>query len=333
MSRPSGVITTDLQIKKEDRDELRARWEEQAKGLNAGGTPILTHGMKFQPISISNEDAQIVDQLKLNDRTIASVFGVPAILLGITDTATQKSAEALMTEWLASGLGFVITHIEQAFDKFIGLDRVPAGKEWTELDTRVLLRSMFKERIEGLARGVQGGIYLAERGARARGLSGGQRPATSRACSNRSCRCRLQRHLLHLRRRPVSPISPVPAEDPDEDDEEATDRALVRRAAIAMRDCAMQPNLGQGSRRDACRSRAMQRQIPAVVAEAFGKTMVPPELAEQVKAAIHLLHESPPIVQLNAPPRSASPLPPPRPSRIERTENGGFKLIYDEPQP
>ena len=61
--------------------------------------------------------------------------------------------------------------------------------------------------------------------------------------------------------------------------------------------------------------------------------MLPPALAEQVKAAIHLLHESPPIVLQNAPPRSAAPLPPPRPSRIERTENGGFTLIYDEPQP
>ncbi|RPI39336.1 MAG: phage portal protein [Hyphomicrobiaceae bacterium] len=159
MSRPSGVLTSDLQLKAPDVEILRQRWNEHSKGLNAGGVPILTHGLKFQPISISNEDAQVVDQLKLNDRTIASVFGVPAILLGFTDVGTQKSAEALMTEWLASGLGFIITHIEQAFDKFIGLDKVPAGREWTELDTRVLLRSMFKERIDGLVRGVQGGIY------------------------------------------------------------------------------------------------------------------------------------------------------------------------------
>jgi len=229
MSRPSGVITTDLAIKKEDRDELRARWEEQAKGLNAGGTPILTHGMKFQPISISNEDAQIVDQLKLNDRTIAAVFGVPAILLGITDTATQKSAEALMTEWLASGLGFIITHIEQAFDKFIGLDRVPAGKEWTELDTRVLLRSMFTERMDGLTKAVQGGI-LAPNEARAlegyRAVEDGDEP-------------RVQQQVVPLSfattppappPTPASPVSPVPAEDSDEDEPELDDD---ERAAIA----------------------------------------------------------------------------------------------------
>ena len=78
--------------------------------------------------------------------------------------------------------------------------------------------------------------------------------------------------------------------------------------------------------------RSTSRQIPAAVAEAFGKTMVPPELAEQVKSAIHLLHESPPIVLQNAPPRSASPLPRPRLRRIERDENGGLTLIDDEPQ-
>jgi hypothetical protein len=73
--------------------------------------------------------------------------------------------------------------------------------------------------------------------------------------------------------------------------------------------------------------------VPVVrecVADTFARTVVPPALAEQIKTAIHLLHESPPIV--TAAPPSASPLPPPRPSRIERTEGGGFTLIYDEPK-
>ena len=120
---------------------------------------ILNQNMKFQPLTISNQDAQIIDQQKLNDQAVAAVFGVPMILLGISDTATQKTAEAVMAEWLAAGLGWLINHIEQAFDEFIGLDMVAAGREWTEYDTRVLLRSAFKDRIDGLARGVQGGIY------------------------------------------------------------------------------------------------------------------------------------------------------------------------------
>jgi HK97 family phage portal protein len=160
MSRPSGILNvpegralSETQVK-----ELHAKWNEQVTGLNSGGVAVL-QGIKFEPLAISNQDAQIIDQRKLNDQAVAAVFGVPMILLGVNDTATQKSSETVMAEWLASGLGWLINHIEVAFDSFIGLDQVAAGREWTEYDTRVLLRSAFKDRIDGLVRGVQGGIY------------------------------------------------------------------------------------------------------------------------------------------------------------------------------
>ena len=159
MSRPSGVLTSDRELSGAQIQELRAKWNEQAVGLNSGGVPILGWGLKFQPLSVSNADAQIIDMLKLTDQSIAAVFGVPMILLGVNDTATQKSSEAVMAEWLAAGLGWLINHIEVSLDAFIGLNDVTAGREWTEYDTRVLLRSAFKDRIEGLVRGVQGSVY------------------------------------------------------------------------------------------------------------------------------------------------------------------------------
>lgn len=54
--------------------------------------------------------------------------------------------------------------------------------------------------------------------------------------------------------------------------------------------------------------------------------MVPPDLAEQIKSAIHLLHESPPIVK-----RDDQSVPKwPRVSRIERDDDGNFVPIYAE---
>jgi HK97 family phage portal protein len=159
MSRPSGVLTSDRELTGAQIQELRAKWNEQAVGLNSGGVPILGWGLKFQPLSVSNADAQTIDMLKMTDQSIAAVFGVPMILLGVNDTATQKSSEAVMAEWLAAGLGWLINHIEVSTDAFIGLNDITAGREWTEYDTRVLLRSAFKDRIEGLVRGVQGSVY------------------------------------------------------------------------------------------------------------------------------------------------------------------------------
>jgi HK97 family phage portal protein len=230
MSRPSGVLTTELPLTVVQRDELRTRWNEHAKGLNSGGVPILSHGLKFQPMSISNEDAQIIEQMKLSDQTIASVFGVPAILLGISDAGTQKSAEALMREWLASGLGFVLNHIEQGFDKFIGLSSVPGGREWTEFDTRVLLRSMFKEQIEGLVRGVQGGIYSPNE---ARALEG--YPAVEAGDEPR-----VQQQVVPLSfatEPPPPPVAPVPPPDPSvaEEDEPVDEEKIATQFTRALR--------------------------------------------------------------------------------------------------
>jgi HK97 family phage portal protein len=170
--RPAGVIQTDLTLTSAQVAELRDRWTAQAQSMTAGGVPILTNGLKFQPLTMSAEDQQIIEQMKLNDRKVAAVFGVPAILLGMTDTGTQKTAEAVMAEWLAAGLGWLVNHVEVAFDQFMGLNAgsVGAGREYTELDTRVLLRSAFKDRIEGLAAGVQAGIFDPNYARRLEGL-------------------------------------------------------------------------------------------------------------------------------------------------------------------
>ncbi len=65
-----------------------------------------------------------------------------------------------MQFWLSRGLGFAINHIEVAFDHFFGLRGWP--DEWVEFDTAALLRVAYKDRIEALARGVQGGIYAPD---------------------------------------------------------------------------------------------------------------------------------------------------------------------------
>jgi hypothetical protein len=61
------------------------------------------------------------------------------------------------------------------------------------------------------------------------------------------------------------------------------------------------------------------------VTEAIGKTTVSPELAEQVAAAVRLLHESPPIAEHKETPRAL----PPKVARIERDEEGNLVPIYE----
>jgi HK97 family phage portal protein len=155
-ARPSFLLTTDQVLKREQAQELRAWWNEQSQSENVGGTPILTSGLKAQPIQTNAIDAQLAEMLKMNDQAIALALRIPLQILGIGGT-TYSSTELLMQSWIATGLGFTINHIEEAFGQLFQLRGVP--EEYLELDTRALLRSAYRERIEGLARGVISGIY------------------------------------------------------------------------------------------------------------------------------------------------------------------------------
>jgi HK97 family phage portal protein len=155
-ARPSFMLETDQQLNKEQTDALRQRWNEQTQGGNAGGTPILTWGLKAKPVSVNAQDGQLAELLKMTEQNIALAYRMPLQVLGLGGTSFA-STELLMQSWIASGLGFCLNHIEEAFGRLFKLKGVP--DEYVEFDTRALLRSAYRERMEGLARGVISGIY------------------------------------------------------------------------------------------------------------------------------------------------------------------------------
>src|SRR5215204_3858325 len=235
-ARPSQVLTTDMMLSKVQVEQLREAWNAQAQGLAQGGTPILTAGLKPFNLSATGHDAAIAEMLKLTDQHIALVFGVPLQILGIGGQ-TYGSTELLMQQWLAQSLIFLLNHIEEAAGNLFGLRGQP--EEYLELNTQALLRPAYKERIEALARGVQGGIF-APNEARAElelpKADFGDEP-------------RVQQQVVPLSaagKIPAAPPAPgappAPAPDPDkpEEDGEDDDEAAAKLIEIIARDTARQ---------------------------------------------------------------------------------------------
>jgi HK97 family phage portal protein len=158
-ARPSFMLETDQQLTADQTKQLRELWNAQTQGENAGGTPILTWGLKAKPVTLSAADGRLADMLKMTDQNVALAFRMPLQVLGIGG-APLGSTEALMQSWKATGLGFALNHIEEAIGNLFRLKGYP--EEYIEFDTKALLRSSFKDRIEGLARGVISGIYAPD---------------------------------------------------------------------------------------------------------------------------------------------------------------------------
>lgn len=153
MSRPSGVLSTDAALTKEQMQQLRTAFAEQSKLWQQGGTPILSNGLKWQGVNITQSDSQLIEQQKLSALDVARVYGVPMALLS-EGSGPQGGTEALISAWLSIGLGSVIENIERSLDRCFDL---PVG-EHIQLDPAPLLRVDFQRRIEGYARASQGGI-------------------------------------------------------------------------------------------------------------------------------------------------------------------------------
>ena len=157
--RPSGVLQIDKEFQTEEQvRRIRERWNEQTQGVNAGNTPILTGGMKWAPSVVNSRDAQLAEMLQISDQRIATAYRVPLALLSLqSGEGPQGSTESLMGFWVSTGLGFGANLIEDSFGRLFQLAGWP--DDYLELDLEALLRANFRDRIEGLARGVQGGIF------------------------------------------------------------------------------------------------------------------------------------------------------------------------------
>lgn len=166
MARPSGVLATDMTLTKEQTAELRTRFNEVTKDIDTGGVPILTSGLKYEQISMSAVDAEIIETYKMSVSDIARVFRVPLELIGASDKPTAGSTENLMRFFVTTGLGFYIEHLENSLEKLFDL---PAN-ERIEFDTSIILEATLKDRYDAYKVAVTGGFMTPNESRNKEGL-------------------------------------------------------------------------------------------------------------------------------------------------------------------
>jgi HK97 family phage portal protein len=215
-ARPSFMLETDQQLTREQAQVLRESWNQQTLGENAGGTPILTWGLKAKAVTTNANDGALAELLKMSEQNVALAFRMPLQVLGLGGT-TFASTELLMQSWVASGLGFALNHIEEAFGLLFRLGGMP--DEYLEFDTKALLRSAYRDRIEALGRGVITGIYSPDEARAAEDL-----PAVA---GGHGAMPRVQQQVVPLSYgtdlKPPEPAAAAPEPAPEQPSETADD--------------------------------------------------------------------------------------------------------------
>lgn len=154
-SQPSGVLATEQPLTGAQMKELRERFNEVTKGENRGGVPILGSGLKWFPMGVSAQDAQMVESYGMTVLDLCRIFRVPPQLLGLESNGAASSVEVLINQWRASGLLYMAELIESAFEKVL---RTDIGEE-IRFDLSNIARADSKTEMDTLAVAVQNGIF------------------------------------------------------------------------------------------------------------------------------------------------------------------------------
>jgi HK97 family phage portal protein len=148
---PSGYLHTDRPVGEEDAAMLRDRWDHRHQGRRR--TAVLG-GVKFEPITIPNDQAQFIETQQFNVNAIARLFGVPGEMVGGTTAGhmAYSSPEMRSTDFLTFTLRPWLYRIERAVTRL--LPRTQQAK----FNAGGFVRATLRDRYEAHKTGIEAGF-------------------------------------------------------------------------------------------------------------------------------------------------------------------------------
>lgn len=155
--KPTGVLMMDKVLKPDQRAAIRANFAGLVSGSDAR-LMVLEAGAKYQQLSISPEDQQLLESRQFGVEEICRWFDVPPVLAHHNNVTTWGSGiEQIVDGWHKLTIRPILVSIEQAVRKRVMTPKQRASMS-CEFSLDALLRGNASERAELYAKLVQNGI-------------------------------------------------------------------------------------------------------------------------------------------------------------------------------
>ena len=157
-AKPSGVLTFDRLLTKEQRDAIRANFDEVTTG-DSNRLVVLEAGGKFQQVSMSPQDIELLASRRYQLEEICRWYGVPSVLVNDTSGSTTwgSGIAELVTGFYKLNLRPYLVRFESSIKTHL-----LNGEEDRDVSVRFefedLLRADLKSRLEGYRTAVAGTI-------------------------------------------------------------------------------------------------------------------------------------------------------------------------------
>lgn len=155
--KPSGVLMVDNVLTAAQRAAIQANFAEMQAGTT-GRLFVLEANMKYEQLSLSPEDQQLLQSRQFSVEEIARWFGVPSVLINQSNvTAWGSGIDSLIEGFYKLTIRPLVVSIEQAIAKRV---LTPAQRATLSVEFSLdgLLRSNLKDRAEIYSKMVQNGL-------------------------------------------------------------------------------------------------------------------------------------------------------------------------------
>lgn len=140
---------------KEDRKAFLEAWREAGVGRNRHKDRLLTHGVKYQPIKVTNSEAQLLETEDAADTAVFGLWSYPPHRAGRLKRSTNNNIETQGGEFVTYCLAPLAIAIEQGAERDLLLDNED-GSLFVEFNFASLLRGDLKTRYAAYLMGRQG---------------------------------------------------------------------------------------------------------------------------------------------------------------------------------
>lgn len=133
-----GILTAPGAISNETATRLKEHWEANYVGeSNAKKIAVLGDGLKYERMSMTSVEAQLIEQLKWTAEVVCGTFHVPGFMIGVGQEPSYNNVQNLTIRYYSQCLQALIEALEACLDEGLGMDGMTIG---TEFDVDNLMR-------------------------------------------------------------------------------------------------------------------------------------------------------------------------------------------------
>jgi HK97 family phage portal protein len=158
-SSPSGILTAPVGITTEQAAAMLATW----KSGNPGDIKVLAGELKYQPLSMTAVESDLIKQQKMSAEQVCSTYGVPPYLVDIGEPPPYANFEPLLLKYHSQCIQSLTKNFEDHLDEGLGLNEKIEGKQYgTEFDIDDLIWMDTATRVASAKSAIEGGMKVDE---------------------------------------------------------------------------------------------------------------------------------------------------------------------------